>query len=99
MNIWKRIRDWAAEKHREQYLHLNCVNLKCPHCNTWSSDCENEPSHSSCGHPIAVRYNCGQCNKSSYWVCEAGFWLSAEDFDIQADAHQCPTAAAEEGEV
>ncbi|TRO21973.1 hypothetical protein EQ826_00160 [Ectopseudomonas mendocina] len=82
MSIWMRIRDWAASKHREQYLQRYHVNLKCPHCNVWSSDCENESSHVSCGHPIATQYNCGQCGKPSYWVCEAGFWFSAERFGV-----------------
>jgi len=82
MSMWKLIRDWAASNHREAYLRKHGLNLNCPHCNTWSSDCENESAHSECGHPIATRYECGQCGKPSYWVCEAGFWFGAEEFGV-----------------
>ncbi|MDV5861340.1 hypothetical protein QM298_10515 [Pseudomonas mendocina] len=88
MSIWERVRDWAAGKHREHYLATHGVNLKCPHCNTWSSDTCEPSSHTSCGHQIAVQYNCGQCEKPSYWVCEAGFWFSAERFGIHIDRAQ-----------
>jgi len=95
MSIWKRLRDWAAKKHRDQYLDRHGVNLKCPHCNTWSSDCESASSHVSFGHSIATQYNCGQCSNPSYLVCEAGFWFSAEQFGINIS----PAAADDEGEV
>lgn len=85
MIVWKRIRDWAKRKHRDAYLNRYLVNLKCPHCNTWSSDCESEPEHSSCNHPIATEYKCGQCGKVSHWVCEAGFWFGAEAFGIKVE--------------
>lgn len=85
MSFFKRLRDWAAGKYREKYLESRCVNLKCPHCNTWGSDCDQEPEFKSCDHPIAVQYNCGQCLKPSYWVCEAGFWFSAERFGINIE--------------
>ena len=81
--LWKSIRKWAQKHEREEYLKRTYLNLKCPHCNTWSSDSEKESTHKSCGHEIATQYDCGQCGKDSYWVCEAGFWFSAEDFGIE----------------
>lgn len=88
MGLWKRIRDFAKSKHREKFLAENYYNLKCPHCNTWTSDCENDSVHSNFGHPIATRYICGQCEKPSYWVCEAGFWFPVDQFGITIQEQQ-----------
>lgn len=88
MSMWKLIRDFAASKCREEYLHKYHLNLKCQHCNTWSSDCEKESVYSECGHPVATKYECGQCGGASYWVCEAGFWFSAEEFGVDMQAHK-----------
>lgn len=78
--FWRRVREWAKGKAREKFLHERCVNLMCPHCNTWQSDADGEQRIRSFGHPIAVAMDCGQCGKSSAWVCEAGFWFSAKEF-------------------
>lgn len=81
--LWKAVRKWAQEHEREAYFNRTRINLKCPHCNTWSSDAETESVHKSCDHEIATQYDCGQCNNPSYWVCEAGFWFTADEFGIE----------------
>ena len=88
LKFWRRLRKWAQGKERDAYLERHCVNLKCPHCNTWASDAERDATFSNCGHEMATQYNCGQCNKPSYWVCEAGFWFQAEEWGIHIEAQQ-----------
>ncbi len=82
VRMWKWLMQMAIARHRKAFLEATCVNLKCPHCNTWMSDSADQGSINSFGHEIAVRFDCGQCKKPSYWVCEAGFWFQAERFGI-----------------
>ena len=72
----------AARIKKDAYLSRHGVDLRCPHCKTWGSDAICPPTIRSFGHPIAVRSRCGQCEKPSYWVCEAGFWFRAEQFGV-----------------
>lgn len=78
--FWRRVREWAKGKARKSFLEERCLNLKCPHCNTWQSDAEAEGGLRSFGHPLVVALDCGQCKKASGWVCEAGFWFAADEF-------------------
>lgn len=78
--FWRKIRQWVQRKEAQAFLEKTCVNLKCPHCNTWASAAEGEGRLFEFGHPIACAYKCGQCERDSAWVCEAGFWFPAEEF-------------------
>lgn len=86
--ISERLRKRAAGRKEDAYLQRHGVNLRCPHCETWGSDAIRPPTIKSFGHPIAVQSNCGQCEKSSYWVCEAGFWFTADQFGIEINDTQ-----------
>ena len=76
------LRKRAARKKKDAYLSRHGMTLRCPHCKTWGHDAPHPPTIESFGHPIAVRSNCGQCERPSYWVCEAGFWFRADQFGI-----------------
>ena len=80
LNFWRRLRKWAQKHEREAFLERHCVNLKCPHCKTWMADAESPGHFASFGHPIATSWRCGHCERPSAWVCEAGFWFTAEEF-------------------
>lgn len=91
LNLWKRIRQWAQRHEKQAFLEKHCVNLKCPHCNTWWSAADGDGRLESIGHPIATAYICGQCAKPSYWICEAGFWFQAKEWGITIEAQQPAT--------
>lgn len=80
------LRAQAAEKaYRRNYTQQYGMNLRCPHCNTWSHETRQPPRVQECGHPVAVRYVCNKCPWPSYWVFEAGFWFPSEEFGISPE--------------
>lgn len=85
LNFWRKLRKLVQKRERKAFLERHCVNLKCPHCNTWMSDADSAGSFSA-GHLIATNWTCGHCEKVSAWVCEAGFWFPAERFGISTPA-------------
>ena len=87
LNFWRKLRKLVQKREREAFLERHCVNLKCPHCNTWMSDADSAGSFSA-GHSIATNWTCGQCGKVSAWVCEAGFWFPAEKFGIGTEQQE-----------
>ena len=80
--IAQHIKKRAERKKKHTYMMRHGMDLRCPHCDTWASDAFIPHKLRSFVHPIAVRSDCGQCGKASYWVCEAGFWFRAEEFGI-----------------
>lgn len=80
--FWRKVRKWSHRKEKAAFTESRGLNLKCKHCNTWWSAADEGSKLEECGHPIAVRYICGQCRRPSHWVCEAGFWFDAERFGV-----------------
>ena len=85
-----RLKKRANRKKKDAYLKRHGVTLRCPHCGTWGHDAPRPPTIKNIGHPIAVRSDCGACQKASYWVCEAGFWFGAEKFGIHIEQEPRP---------
>ena len=77
-------------KQEDRYLKRHGVTLRCPHCEVWAHEAKTPPTIKSFGHPVAVRSECGDCGKASYWVCEAGFWFRAEQFGVHIEQETTP---------
>jgi len=60
IKFYRWLRVYAAKKTHD---YVGC-NLKCPKCNTWSSEIEGEKfSDTSWGYTC----KCGQCGEETYW--------------------------------
>jgi hypothetical protein len=60
LKFYRWLRLWAAKK-THQYVHCN---IKCPKCNTWSSEIEGiKVGDMDWGYT----WKCGQCNEETYW--------------------------------
>lgn len=72
MTIWTRIKLYAEKKERQHWLKTRFSDEKCPHCETWQSNCggwkgisteDPDPQHD--------KLQCGRCGQWSTWFMGA----------------------------
>jgi len=89
--FWKHVLNLAFRKIREDWRAKRGLDLKCPVCNLWASECGGvnffptpvtvpKKEWEAGAKPQDAEYpfevtQCKNCRQKTYWITEAGFWF------------------------
>jgi len=75
--FWLRIREFANNKVKKIYIKKFHFNIKCPKCETWTSEVNGVKDLEYEGDYNLV--TCNKCNQVTRWLDLGIIWTSIED--------------------